>query len=146
MLQIQNTWNQNLGFTLVELLITIAIIGVLTSVAVPTYRHYLLKARYSEIVSATGPYKLAVIACYYKTNDLAQCDGGTNGIPANITAGTGPGRLDSLTTINGAIIARPKNLDGLVTADSFVLTPTVTASGVLTWGTGGSGVIKGYTD
>jgi type IV pilus assembly protein PilA len=48
------------GFTLIELMIVVAIIGILASVAVPSYNRYIMKAKFTEVIMSTTPYKRAV--------------------------------------------------------------------------------------
>lgn len=55
------------GFTLIELMIVIAIVGILASVAYPAYQDYTIRARVTEGVSATSPAKLAVTE-YFEVN------------------------------------------------------------------------------
>ncbi len=62
------------GFTLIELMIVIAIVGILAAVAVPMYGDYTQKARFSEVIAATAPVKLAISMCYANKRDLTQCD------------------------------------------------------------------------
>ena len=51
------------GFTLIELMIVVAIIGILASVALPAYNNYTDKARFSEVVLSIAPFKTAISTC-----------------------------------------------------------------------------------
>jgi len=51
------------GFTLIELMIVVAIVAILAAIALPTYQTYTKKARFSEVIAATGPVKTAIEVC-----------------------------------------------------------------------------------
>lgn len=82
------------GFTLIELLIVLAIVGILVTIALPSYQHYLTRTKFSEVVLAVAPYKLAVETCTQTLGGFAldsQNNCGTptqNGIPNDFTAAT----------------------------------------------------------
>src|SRR5450830_1812383 len=51
------------GFTLVELMVVVAIIGILMIVALPAYNNYSTKSKFTEVVLATAPTKTAIATC-----------------------------------------------------------------------------------
>ncbi|ROQ30756.1 pilin [Gallaecimonas pentaromativorans] len=92
------------GFTLIELMIVVAIVGILAAIALPAYQTYTKKAKFSEVVAATGAVKTAVEICAQTQGGTASCAAGTSGIPADITSGNGTKYVDTVTTTAGSPI------------------------------------------
>lgn len=129
------------GFTLMELMITVAIIGIIAAIAIPSYLDYTRKAHFSELVQATGPYTVGIADCFHALGTLEGCDAGSSGIPPAITSTIG--RVASLSVNKGQITVTPIPAHGLVAADTYILTPNIN-NGTITWSSSGGGVLKGY--
>lgn len=148
------------GFTLIELMIVVAIIGILAAVAIPAYSDYTKKAKATELVQGTSALKTAVEICMgdFPNSYDTECAAGSNGIPQNLPDAAATG-IDGTATavlsgtkviaakqvaITGGVpvitvaatTALPGNTDstkGLI----YTLTPTVGSAGI-SWTSGGS--------
>lgn len=131
------------GFTLIEMLVTIAIIAILTAITAPSFSRYLKRAHYVEIVNSTAAFKLGVTECFQVEGALSSCNGGNNGVPADLSSTSSKSLIKSISTTKGIITATPKNKEGFKATDTYILTPS-DEHGSLVWQTSGGAIIAGY--
>lgn len=91
-----------LGFSLIELMIVVTLIGILTAMAIPSYQVYTRRARYSEVLAATAPFKTAIALALQQGLSPRELKNEAYGIPSEPPSTP---NLASLKVENGIITA-----------------------------------------
>ena len=105
---------QQSGFTLIELMIVVAIIGILAAIAIPQYADYTQRTKLAGAVAGVATFKTTIALCIQDLGTLTGCTAASNGIPAGFTGD------------NGATIAY---IDAVGVTDSVI---TLTSTGIAT--------------
>jgi type IV pilus assembly protein PilA len=120
------------GFTLIELMIVVAIIGILAAVALPAYSDYTIRAKVTELVLAASGFKTNIA-------EKAQSDGTLASSGIGLTVATG-GRISAGSVSNAGVIMVAGTATTLGTAVSIILTPSYNAGGRIAWACGTANV------
>ncbi|MGV2870501.1 pilin [Colwellia sp. E150_009] len=133
------------GFTLIELMIVVAIIGILAAVALPAYQTYTARAAFSEVTSAAGGLKTAIEVCGQVNNGLATCDTTDNDNISALQTGAAVGAnvASVVVTDDTAVITVTAGTNSGLNGETYILTPAMN-NGAVTWTFAGTCQAAGY--
>lgn len=115
------------GFTLIELMIVIAIVAILATIAIPSYQNYTKKAAVAELLQASSPYRSEVELCIYHQGGRDNCHAGSHGIQHKLE---NKGRVASVEVKSGVITVSGR--DSLADT-TYILTPDGDAAQGVSW-------------
>lgn len=124
--------NYQKGFTLIELMIVIAILGILAAIAIPAYQDYSIRAKISEALVAAAPFKVA-IGTYYETKSIFpvnRTQSGQGDIVTDYISGV------TITTAGAVSIDINENETGVSSQTSdemFLILEPVLRTGAIDW-------------
>lgn len=121
------------GFTLIELLIVIAIVGILTAIAIPYYEGYKIRAKLTEVENTMLVLKSAV-STYRQEKEIWPNCPTINEVRNSLGVGiSSVQRVSSISIVNGVITATIQNIHPIVNGQSLTLTPVLNGDGSINW-------------
>jgi type IV pilus assembly protein PilA len=126
------------GFTLIELMIVVAIIGIIAMIAIPAYQTYLIRSQVAEGLGIVGPVKIA-LAEYWEEQGAFPAD---NNVAALEPPASYSGSYVESLTVNGADITILYGNRANAQINGQTISVTATASdGSISWACATDGVI-----
>ncbi len=120
------------GFTLIELMIVVAIIGILAAIAIPQYADYTQRTKVTGAVAGIAGIKTQVGLCVQETGQIKGCTAKSNGISANLVANQ-VNYVVSSTTADGVITVVTEGVTGAGANMQLKLTPTTPSGAAILW-------------
>ena len=114
------------GFTLIELMLIVAIIGIMAAIALPAYQDFTVRTKVSELVLAASAFKTTI-------SEKAQQDGGvlaSSGVGLTVVPS---GKVTGGNVTDGGVVTISGNTTTIGTTVTIVMTPSLAVDGKVIW-------------
>lgn len=132
------------GFSFIELVIVVAIMGMLAALTIPVYQDYSKRSSYTEILVSTGPIKTAISECVMHKGAVLGCDT-AEAVGVTLPVGEANGAINTITITSGnaALVIVPNQMNGILSSDTCTVQPQLN-TGSISWYYSGVCVDKHY--
>jgi type IV pilus assembly protein PilA len=124
---------QQKGFTLIELMIVVAIVAILAAVGVPSYKQYMDRAKFAEVITAGGLGKSAVEICFQIGHDAADCATQSNAATSGAFNTAAVEKVNAEGTANSGIVTITATASSAIGSATYIMIATKNTNGLVTW-------------